>query len=249
MTRILSLRQGTQADLDLILAMIEEAADWLRTKNTDQWARPWPSARKRDERVWRGLRDRKTWIAMDENIPVATITCREEGHPRLWSAGDQAIPAAYVSRLIVSRAYGGQGIGESLVDWAGLSAFRCWRAQWVRIDVWTTNETLHGYYKEKGFQHVKTRHELEGRYPSAALFQKPTSEISPAACERFVIVEPGGDIPQESPGLAMARNLVMASDVPVAPDLVMASDVSIAPDLVMAPEVYRAMQASVAETR
>lgn len=29
-------------DFDTVLGLIEEAAAWLRTKGTNQWAKPWP---------------------------------------------------------------------------------------------------------------------------------------------------------------------------------------------------------------
>ena len=40
MTDTLSVRQAVVGDMPTILAMIDEAADWLGTKGTDQWARP-----------------------------------------------------------------------------------------------------------------------------------------------------------------------------------------------------------------
>ena len=42
---MLQVRRGAADDFELILAMIDEAATWLRDKQTDQWAQPWPSRR------------------------------------------------------------------------------------------------------------------------------------------------------------------------------------------------------------
>ncbi|MCW2911413.1 MAG: hypothetical protein JWL68_6202, partial [Actinomycetia bacterium] len=40
MTDNLRIRRGTMRDADVIIGLIDEAAEWLRGKDTDQWARP-----------------------------------------------------------------------------------------------------------------------------------------------------------------------------------------------------------------
>jgi hypothetical protein len=45
----------TQENLRAILGLIEEAADWLPFKGTDQRAAPWPGRGQRDLRVRKGL--------------------------------------------------------------------------------------------------------------------------------------------------------------------------------------------------
>lgn len=169
-----------------ILGMIKEAADWLGTKGTDQWAAPWPSRKRRDGRVLRGLKKKKTWIVEDAGAPIATVTFRRRGNRRLWTASERREPAVYLSRLIVCRDYAGQAIGEALIDWAGLRGARDWGAQWIRIDVWTTNAALHNYYEKRGFRPYGDQRPAKiNSYPSAALFQKPIAEVDEAAAARF----------------------------------------------------------------
>jgi N-acetylglutamate synthase-like GNAT family acetyltransferase len=55
----------------------------------------------------------------------------------------------------VDRAYGGQGLGAELLDWAGSKAANE-GADWLRVDVWTTNEHLQHYYLKQGFTYVRT---------------------------------------------------------------------------------------------
>src|ERR1035438_773622 len=62
----LQVRRAATNDLPVILGMIDEAADWLRSKDTDQWSSPWPNEQIRDERVLRGLHCGSTWIAEKE---------------------------------------------------------------------------------------------------------------------------------------------------------------------------------------
>jgi GNAT superfamily N-acetyltransferase len=180
--------------MEAIIGLIDEAAAWLKTKDTDQWAAPWPNRPARDARVLRDLKLGRTWLAKGgHHAPVATITCSPSGNRRLWTAEEQLESAVYVARLIVSRKCEGQGIGEALVNWAGERARRDWCAKWIRIDVWTTNEALHNYYEKRGFQRYTTRVFDEGEYyPSAALFQKPTAELDLESAAR-VVEPPGSD--------------------------------------------------------
>jgi GNAT superfamily N-acetyltransferase len=170
-----------------IIGLIDEASAWLRGKGTDQWATPWPNREARDERVFRGLRTGKTWVVEDEySEPVATITCKQYGNENLWDAKARAHRAVYVSRLIVTRDRDGHGIGAALIDWAGQRGVRDWNAQWIRIDVWTTNTALHNYYKKLGFKYCGiAKAAARNHYPSAARFEKPTSKVDDQAAGRF----------------------------------------------------------------
>jgi hypothetical protein len=73
----------------------------------------------------------------------------------------------------VDRAYGGQGLGAELLDWAGTKAADE-GADWLRVDVWTTNERLQHYLRE-GFTYVRTV--VLPHNPSGALFQRPAERI------------------------------------------------------------------------
>jgi GNAT superfamily N-acetyltransferase len=180
MIDIYRIRPAAAEDIPAILDMIGAAARWLRTeKGTDQWARPWPDRQARDARVVQGIENGLTWMLDDQYGTLAgTITCRERGNDVLWSPAELRDPAVYVSRLIVGRQHAGLGIGTMLIDWAGMRGREEWRANWIRVDVWTTNTALHQYYKGQGFEHLRTLQFPDPwDYPSAALFQKPTTDI------------------------------------------------------------------------
>jgi len=52
--------------------------------------------------------------------------------------------------------------------------------------VWKTNWALHRYYKEQGFEHLRTLESPDcWDYPSAVLFQKPTADVDHTAAARF----------------------------------------------------------------
>jgi GNAT superfamily N-acetyltransferase len=204
---MLHARPATAADVPTIIGFIDEASGWLALKGTDQWARPWPSRRKRDERVRRGIRDHCTWMVEDDGVPVATVSCRPAGNPHLWAEPEQHDLAVYVSRLMVRRSHGGQGIGQELFDWAGKWAAEQYGARWIRIDVWTTNKMLHDYYAKRGFAFIRICDYVG--YPSAALFQKPTCDITDADLPRLREVpelqQPSGWGPRAAPLVGRSR--------------------------------------------
>lgn len=166
-------------DLPVVLYLIEDAREWLPTMGTDQWARPYPDQDRKIARVLEGIERGETWIVWDGMTPVATVTIKTERDSVLWSdrtcVCNAAEPAVYVHRLITARKYSGLGLGAELIGWAGLRGSRSYGANWVRVDVWTTNQRLHKYYLGIGF--ASCGQYDDPRYPSGALFQKPVTAI------------------------------------------------------------------------
>jgi Acetyltransferase (GNAT) domain len=195
MTESYEIRLAEARDLEDIHGLIGEAAGWLQaTKNTDQWARPWPSRAARNARLRQGVEDGLTWMLRIEGRLAGTITIREQGNSELWEVAELLDPAVYVSRLIVRRWCAGRKIGAALLDWAGLQGIHKWKANWIRVDVWTTNNSLHDYYRSQGFTYLRTcPYNDPWEYPSAALFQKPTAAIDTAAAMTFEEVSPHSD--------------------------------------------------------
>jgi ribosomal protein S18 acetylase RimI-like enzyme len=204
MNPILQVRQALPSDMAAIIDMIDEAADWLRGRNTDQWAQPYPNRKARDARVRRGLQAGKTWLVEDVKGAVATVTSRQEANPKLWRELEQADRAVYLSRLIVRRRSAGQEIGAKLIDWAAHRAVKQWGAQWIRIDVWTTNDALQQYYRKLGFEFC--RFCPDAAYPSAALFQKSTAGIKAPEILRTSCAEPVGRVAPTLPSPAVSDN-------------------------------------------
>lgn len=173
----LTLRRAIEHDHDLIAGLIDGAAEWLRTRNTDQWAQPWPSLEDRSHRILRDLRAGRTWIAWDDGSPAATITADSDDNS-IWPEETRREQAVYACRLVVNRSYAGRGIGAELLNWAAIRGRRRQGARWIRVDVWTTNRALHAYYRQQGFDFYGFCERVD-EYPSAALFQKATEPIRP----------------------------------------------------------------------
>jgi GNAT superfamily N-acetyltransferase len=192
-----ALRRASPSSLGVILDLVEEAAEWLRGKNTDQWARPWPDARGRDERMLQDLKDGKTWIVWDDNVPAGTITMGTDdpvdvAGRYVWPARKRQESALYLHRAVVRRSHAGLGLGAALFDWASEVAMRQVGKPLLRIDVWTDNWELHAYYRRLGFALSEFRdpRALPG-YPSRALFERRVRPGGPGGHSAlFTVREP-----------------------------------------------------------
>ena len=185
--------EATEDNKKAILRLIHQASGWLADMGTDQWQRPWPTKKERDARVWRGLEVKATWIVWAGERAAATVTVARTPNSTVWRDADCTVkdPAVYAHRLIIDRQYAGWGLGSQLIDWAGLHGQREWEAEWIRIDVWTTNVGLHRYYMNKGFEPCGKA--PDPKYPSRMLFQKPVLKISEPVSPLFTEAKAAAD--------------------------------------------------------
>lgn len=194
----LIIRPASSDDEGVIIGLIEEASWWLRGKNTDQWNRPWPDRTARDQRIRNGIERRHTWMVWDGTAPAATITVDPSPDVEIWPSSHD-VPAIYLHRLVVSRAYAGINLGGVLIDWAAQRAVREGEVRWVRVDVWRTNTALHAYYERCGFQRSGTC--TDPAYPAGALFQKDVRDSLQTSTALLIEEERGNDAPAAPDGV------------------------------------------------
>lgn len=170
--------------MDVVDGLVREAAEWLRTsKDTDQWAKPWPDRIRHRERILNDLLKGKTRLVWDGETAVATITVDTDepvdlNEQPVWPESERHRSALYVRRIVVARDYAGRGLGAALLDWAAHVAERDHQAALIRIDVWTTNLELHAYYEGQRFVRLPNRDPVSRPdYPSQALFER-TADLS-----------------------------------------------------------------------
>ena len=122
---LFALRPGMPGDLDTVSGLVREAAGWLRTsKNTDQWAEPWPDRIRQRERILNDLLKGKTWLVWDGEIAAATITVDTDepldlNEQPVWPEHERHRPALYVRRIVVARSYAGHGPGRRALGLGG----------------------------------------------------------------------------------------------------------------------------------
>ena len=167
--------------MDVVSELVREAAKWLRaSKNTDQWAKPWPDRARQRERMLNDLLKGKTWLVWDGETAAATITVDTDepldlNEQPVWPEHERHRSALYVRRIVVARSHSGCGLGAALLDWAADVADRDHGAALIRIDVWTTNLELHAYYERQRFTRLRDPDRDPRKlanYPSQALFER-----------------------------------------------------------------------------
>lgn len=158
-------------DIDQIYRWRAETVAWLarRHPGVDQWQAPYPRAN-----LERWVERGETFMAAFHpgGPSIATVTSSSEGDPELWTPDELEVPARYVSKLNVTRALTGGRYGVGLMDWARTKAAVA-GAEVVRIDVWTTNTALHDFYRQLGFEYVRTVPGVN----SGALFEIRAEEV------------------------------------------------------------------------
>ncbi|WP_340689206.1 hypothetical protein REH65_33380 (plasmid) [Saccharopolyspora sp. ID03-671] len=167
----MKIRPARFDDVDEIVRLRREAAQWLASVGTDQWAGAGRGIDTEEfaRRVRQSISAGETWIAEgDQGEAFGTIAIDRYTNPGLWTE-DELRDSLIIHRMIKDRR-APDGVGDLLLDHADHVA-RSAGAKWLRLDAWTTNAALHRYYQSQGFEHVRT---VEGHHTaSAALFARP----------------------------------------------------------------------------
>lgn len=144
------LRTGDEKDLDLLLALFDEAVAWMVARDQpDQWGtEPWSTNPKRVQRVGALIGDGDLWIAEHDGVPAGALIVSDRPDPHVPTVDE---PERYVRLLITSRARAGNGIGSTLLDKAKDIA-RADGVELLRVDCWAGGGgKLVAYYERNGF--------------------------------------------------------------------------------------------------
>lgn len=171
----LTLRRAQHADLPGVLTLLADTADWLLSQGVRQWPRggfgPERIEPLIEERVLYVLDDELRYLDPEDNAPpVATVALDAHADKEFWTRRDAPGDALYVHKLAVARPWSGAGLGDALLDWAGLAVQEA-GLSWLRLDCAKGNPRLQDYYRRRGFTHLRTV-DLPHR-ASGALFQRP----------------------------------------------------------------------------
>ncbi|MBP2702843.1 GNAT family N-acetyltransferase [Microbispora sp. RL4-1S] len=166
----LTLRPALPDDLPAVLDLLTATARWLDSRGVRQW----PVAGFPADRIEPLIAQGAMYVldGGEGRAPVATVSLDGRADPEFWRPADRPGDALYVHKLAVSRSYSGRGLGEALLDWAGLRADAEGR-RLLRLDCAKDNPRLQAYYRAAGFRHVRTV-DLPHR-ASGALFERPAS--------------------------------------------------------------------------
>ncbi len=152
-------------ELDTVLEILKEAANWLLSKGIDQWQPDSFSRSSTAEKIRLG----EIYLAKKNQQSIATITLQ-------WSDRffwvDDDTDAGYIHKLAIKPAYTGTGLGRRLLEWAEL-ATKAAGKNYLRLDCMYENPKIRQYYEDVGFEY---RGEVRGVGWRAALYEKLLNE-------------------------------------------------------------------------
>jgi GNAT superfamily N-acetyltransferase len=165
---MLQMLLAERKDKQAVLAIVRDAALWLRAKGIDQWQGTLKDGF--ETRVEQHIGTGNIFLARLERDPVATVRIEWED-PVFWGPrGDDGL-AGYVHGLAIARKWTGRRVGEDVLSWARQLIEA--RGKAVRLDCVADNPRLCQYYEALGFsyqgdsvpsQHSKTRlYEFTGK--------------------------------------------------------------------------------------
>jgi RimJ/RimL family protein N-acetyltransferase len=133
------LRPARPDQLPEVVALLEEASAWLRSRGIDQWPERFPPA-------WLepAITRTETWLVLVNGVITGTTTLTWSDP--LWD--DLGGQAGYVHRLATRRT--APGLGAAVLTWAADVTRRFGRRS-LRLDCLATNTALCAYYEKAGF--------------------------------------------------------------------------------------------------
>lgn len=137
----LTLEAASAADIDDVLAVLNDAAAWLRASGLTQWPE-----RFKPEWIEPAIESGELWLARLDGEAAGTITL--DWDDPLWEGVEGT--AGYVRRVAVRRT--ASGLGVALLDWAAATAGALGCA-YLRLDCVSSNSRLRTYYEARGFTH------------------------------------------------------------------------------------------------
>jgi ribosomal protein S18 acetylase RimI-like enzyme len=178
-------RRATVADLDVAYAIIVEAATWLQSRGSSQWA--WFLTEPGKDLIRHRIETADTYLVLDPQAqPVATFTVQWDDE-RIWGSRGKDGTAGYVHGLAVSRRAAGQGMGLKMLEWSSDLIARNSRPL-VRLDCMANNEPLCNYYRRAGFTDAGVYDVVRiGSWERlyVQLFERPVAAISSKEREKF----------------------------------------------------------------
>lgn len=154
--------QAVSSDVEDVLSLLLEAAQWIESKGIDQW-------RVRDfteEMVQEYFNGREIYLALFNGKPIGTFALQWSDES-IWKELDNQ-ESGYLHRLAVSRIYSGKGIGNALLNWAE-QYIASKGKRYFRLDCMADNVGLNQFYQSAGFM-FKVR--IDHQTWSAHLYEK-----------------------------------------------------------------------------
>jgi GNAT superfamily N-acetyltransferase len=144
------VRQATLAEVDEVVSILVEAADWLAERGTPMWR----DDELRPEAIAADVRGGLFCVAEIDGQLAGTIKF-QLSDPEFWPDVPDG-ESAYVHRLAVRRRFAGGTVSSALLSWAADRAASLGR-RYLRLDCEAARDRLRRVYERAGFSHHSNR--------------------------------------------------------------------------------------------
>lgn len=159
---------ATLGDADEAQQLMVETARWLHSKGSTQWGGLLKG--QDDHNLSAAIERREVIIFKDvQSGELAGMVILQqqpsEWDRNLWGLGqDDPGTSVYLHRLVVSRKYGGTGLGENILAWAESGVTYKGKDR-IRLDCIAHNEVLNRFYQQCGYTY-------KGEVKGFSIFEK-----------------------------------------------------------------------------
>jgi GNAT superfamily N-acetyltransferase len=146
----ITVRQAETADVEVVAAILTEAAEWLDGRGMAMWR----ADELTPERVLRDVAAGLFFLAERSGQPVGTLKFQLSDQ-EFWPDVPET-DAAFIHRLAVRRESAGGTVSSALLSWAAHRTSSLGR-QFLRLDCEASRPRLRAVYERFGFRHHSDR--------------------------------------------------------------------------------------------
>lgn len=150
----LCLEKAPIKEINSILQMLKDAAQWLKSENIDYWTH-WLEPNDADIRqVSEDIKNEKFYLVKNGDGVIVGMFKLQYADKLLWE--DDSVKAGYIHLFTISRTYKNEGLGYKTLDMVKAMLINenifC-----LRLDCGYDNKKLCKYYEEYGFKLIAVK--------------------------------------------------------------------------------------------
>jgi Acetyltransferase (GNAT) family. len=148
----LEVRSITNEEFGTFVAILREAAAWLRDQGREMWTEEQVAAK----RLIREYAMREMFIGYTDGEEAAAAMILQEADPLVWLEETERADSLYVHKLCVRRAFAATGCSSAMLQWAKEQAVLRGKT-WLRLDCAADRPKLCTFYERNGFVLVREK--------------------------------------------------------------------------------------------
>lgn len=154
--------KATVRDLEAILLLLKNVAEWLHVQEIDQWGFLLNGGE--DDEIKTDIAAGKVYAMREDQEIIGTFTLSDQPNDwdlHIWQAHEEG--CVYLHRLAVDRKYSGNQIGQQAIAYIEKLAIQM-EKKLIKLDCVGTNSRLNQFYLDNGYQLLGTTSDGHSKY-------------------------------------------------------------------------------------